>query len=161
MRYIRRAAEETVQRYLSVFPVVGITGPRQSGKSTLLLHLLKDYTYISFDDLRNIDYFENDPDGFMQQYSDRVIFDEVQYVPKLFNHIKIAVDQDRENYGKFILTGSSQFAFLQNVSESLAGRIGLLSLLPFQYSEMPSSLVKDSVYKGSYPELVNRKYKES
>ena len=161
MKYIKREIEKTVLRYLQAFPVVGITGPRQSGKSTLLQHMFKNYTYVTFDDHRNVGYLEEDPDGFMQQYSNRIIFDEVQNVPSLFNLIKLYVDRDRQNYGKFILTGSSQFSFLRQVSESLAGRIGLLSLLPFQYKEMPRKLLNQSIYKGSYPELVMRDYRDN
>src|SRR5438105_148315 len=161
MRYIHRILESSVERYLHAFPVVGITGPRQSGKSTLLRHMLKDYTYVTFDDQRMIHFFEEDPQGFLQRYGNRIIFDEVQYVPELFNAIKVAVDSDRQNYGKFVLTASSQFIFLQKIMESLAGRIGLLSLLPFQYKEIPKKLVEESIYKGAYPELVDRTYKNS
>ena len=159
IEYRPRLLEEKLRRYLKAFPVVGITGPRQSGKSTLLLHLLKgEYTYVSFDDYRMVDRYQADPIGFFNTYSDRVIFDEVQRVPEIFSHIKLLVDQDRSNYGRFVLTGSCQFAFLKNVSESLAGRIGLLSLLPFQLVEAPESIQSEMLYRGSYPELVNRNY---
>ncbi len=159
MKYISRVAEATLQTYLNTFSVVGITGPRQSGKSTLLLNQLKNYTYVTFDDPKIVDFFKHDPEGFMSRFNNRVIFDEVQYVPDIFRYIKISVDKDRQNYGKFVITGSSQFAFLKNVSESLAGRIGLLSLLPFQLSEMPPDLIQQSIYKGSYPELVDQMYR--
>lgn len=159
--YRDRIAEETVKRFLKVFPVVGITGPRQSGKSTLLRHLLQDYSYVTFDDIRKIQMFEDDPIGFINRYNKRVILDEVQLVPQIFSTIKLMVDQDRLDYGNFVLTGSSQFSFLQSASESLAGRIGLLSLLPFQYQEMPENLIQESIFRGSYPELVLRNYLES
>lgn len=159
--YTHRIAESTVLRYLKAFPVIGVTGPRQSGKSTLLQNLLPKYTYVTFDDFRNVDYFNDDPIGFMRQYDNHVIFDEVQFVPQIFNQIKIAVDKDRDNYGKFVLTGSSQFSYLQKASESLAGRMGLFQLLPFQYEECPNHLLHESIYKGSYPELINRNYAES
>lgn len=161
MNYKEREAEKTIQRLLKAFPVVGVTGPRQSGKSTLLQHLLTDYTYVTFDDIRKIQLFEDDPIGFMDRYSRHVIFDEVQHVPKIFSAIKLLVDRDRQNYGNFVLTGSSQFSFLRSVSESLAGRIGLLSLLPFQFQEMPKALAEDAIYRGSYPELVMKSYDES
>src|SRR3990167_1305411 len=99
MIYLNRIAEATLRRFLAVFPVVGVTGPRQSGKSTLLQHALTDYRYVNFDQIKNVEYFEADPDGFIAQYNDRVIFDEVQFVPQLFSTIKVAVDQDRQNYG--------------------------------------------------------------
>jgi len=161
MAYFPRIIEPHLTRYLQAFPVVAITGPRQSGKSTLLQHMFKDYTYITFDDPKNIEYFETDPDGFMQAYADHVIFDEVQHVPDLFHYLKIAVDKERKNYGKFILTGSSQLLLLEKISESLAGRIGLLTLLPLQYAEIPVGLSSESIYKGAYPELVARQYRDS
>jgi predicted AAA+ superfamily ATPase len=161
MIYTPRVAESTLRRYLKAFPVVGLTGPRQSGKSTLLQHVLPDYQYVTFDDPKNILSFTDDPEGFLKQHAELVIFDEVQYVPEIFNRIKILVDNNRQDYGRFVLTGSSQFKFLQHATESLAGRIGLMSLLPFQYSEMPKALVVESIYRGSYPELVNRDYYES
>lgn len=156
--YIQRVLAKQIKRHINSFPVLGLTGPRQSGKSTMLKNILPDYKYITFDEDINISAFESDPQEFMKQYSDKVIFDEVQYVPKLFNIIKAMVDKDRMNYGRFILTGSSQFNFLKNVSESLAGRIGLISLLPFQWSEMPKALTTESIYQGAYPELVMRSY---
>src|SRR3990167_5740450 len=121
MAYFPRTLEPHLIHYLKAFPVVGVTGPRQSGKSTLLQQTCTDYTYVTFDDPKNIEYFETDPKGFMQVYANHVIFDEVQHVPALFHYIKMAVDQDRENYGKFILTGSSQLLLLEKISESLAG----------------------------------------
>lgn len=156
--YRHRALEPKLKQYLEYFPVVGLTGPRQSGKSTLLLHLLKDYTYITFDDHRFVSAFYDDPQKFMRLHANKIIFDEVQKVPEIFDYIKIAVDQDRAQAGKFVLTGSSQFTLMKNISESLAGRIGLLSLLPYEISEMPKSLYSESIYRGSYPELVNKKY---
>lgn len=158
MEYTYREIEVKVLQYLENFPVVGITGPRQSGKSTLLKHLLPNYQYITFDDYKTVDLFYEDPEGFMQKYHNQVIFDEAQKVPEIFNYLKIAVDNDRQNYGKFVVTGSSQFTLVQNISESLAGRIGLLSLFPLQFSELPSSAQSAAIYKGSYPELVLRNY---
>lgn len=161
MNYITRALEPTLKRYLKTFPVIGLTGPRQSGKSTLLLHQLPDYKYITFDDHRNIELFTEDPVAFINQFNNKVIFDEIQYVPELFHSIKIAVDKDRDNYGKFVITGSNQFSYLQQISESLAGRIGLLSLLPLQFSEIPKSQQDNSILHGCYPEIVRRNYTES
>ena len=160
MPYIHRELEKRVTEYLKLFPVVGLTGPRQSGKSTMLKKLLGSrYRYVSFDDLNVVDRFHSDPEGFMETYADKVIFDEVQRVPELFSYVKLSVDNDRKNYGKFVMTGSSQFAYMKRVSESLAGRIGLLALLPFQYAEVPARLRDGSIYQGSYPELVDRKYR--
>lgn len=156
--YHKREIEAVVEKYLEVFPVVGITGPRQSGKSTLLQHLLKSYRYVTFDDYKIRDFIRDDPDGFMKIYNHHVIFDEAQKVPEIFELVKIVVDQDRNRYGKFVLTGSSQFTLLKQISESLAGRIGLLSLLPYQFLEIPTALRRESIYRGGYPELTNREY---
>ena len=158
--YIHRNLETIILENLKIFPVVGISGPRQSGKSTMLKELFKNkYSYVTFDDFSNVDLFHSDPEKFMRINSDKVIFDEVQKVPEIFTNIKIAVDNDRKNYGKFILTGSNQFMLMKNVTESLAGRIGLLTLLPFQYNEIPFDLRKESIFKGCYPEPVSRNYK--
>lgn len=161
MAYIRRVAEATLNKYIKAFPVVGITGPRQSGKSTLLTHALPNYTYVTFDDPMNVAAFTIDPKGFLKQFSAKVIFDEVQYVPEIFNYIKILVDNNRKLYGNFVLTGSSQFSAIKKISESLAGRIGLFSLLPLQHSELPNNINESAIYKGSYPELVERSYENS
>src|SRR5690348_12497651 len=159
MPYYHRLIEDNLLKYLNIFPVVELTGPRQSGKSTLLKRELgSNYRYITFDHQSIVDAFYDDPNRFMAQYSNKVIFDEVQKVPEIFDYIKIAVDNDRQNVGKFILTGSSQFSFIQKISESLAGRMGLLTLLPFQYLEIPDKLRDQAIYSGSYPELIDRAY---
>jgi predicted AAA+ superfamily ATPase len=143
-----------------MFPVVGITGPRQSGKTSMLRSVLKDkYKYITFDDYRIKELFYDDPERFMRVNNSRVIFDEAHKIPEIFDYIKIAIDSDRNKYGKFIITGSAQFLLMGKISESLAGRIGLLTLLPFEISEMSKSATDKAIYKGSYPELVTRNYK--
>jgi len=157
--YQHRTLEPRLKEYLEYFPVVGLTGPRQSGKSTLLRHILKDYSYITFDDRRFVNAFYDDPQKFMRLHANKVIFDEVQKAPEIFDYIKIAVDENRDQAGKFVLTGSSQFALMENITESLAGRIGLLSLLPYEISEMPELLYNESIYHGGYPELVNKQYR--
>lgn len=159
--YLQRTSTPTLKRFLSAFPIVGITGPRQSGKTTLLKHVLPNYTYVSFDDDFHVTAFEEDPKGFLKQYHDHVIFDEVQFAPTIFNALKILIDEDRQQYGRFVVTGSSQFSFLKNVSESLAGRIGLMTQLPLQFSEVPHALHNESVYQGGYPELVSRHYQHA
>lgn len=159
INYIPRTTELTLLKYLSAFPVVGLTGPRQSGKSTLLKELLKnEYKYVTFDSPTTIAEFRDDPERFMRINGDKVIFDEAQKAPEIFNYVKIAVDNDRDKYGKFILSGSSQFTLMKKISESLAGRIGLLTLLPLQFSEIPGNLHEESIFKGGYPELVKREY---
>ena len=159
MKYIPRQIEKPLREYLKIFPAVSLTGPRQSGKSTMLREMFENqYTYVSFDDPLTLDFFAQDPTGFMNQYANRVIFDEAQKAPLLFNYLKIAIDEDRHNYGKFILTGSSQFSLIKQITETLAGRIGALSLLPFHMIELPAQWRKEQMLKGSYPELVHLKY---
>ncbi|MCP5505808.1 MAG: ATP-binding protein [Chlamydiales bacterium] len=159
MKYRQRTLEQKLKEYVDFFSVVAVTGPRQSGKSTLIKQHLKDYTYVSFDEGANVTLFYNDPEKFMRIHHHKVIFDEVQKVPEIFDYLKLAVDEDRETAGKFILTGSSQFSLSKEISESLAGRIGLLTLLPYSYSEMPKKHLEDSLFFGAYPELVHKDYK--
>jgi len=155
--YYRRTAEYITQQYLKIFPVVGVMGPRQSGKSTMLKKLIGEkYTYVTFDDFKVRELFFNDPKKFIGRYKNHVIFDEVQYIPELFPLIKQSVDDDRNNYGKFVITGSGQFLMGKHISESLAGRIGLVPLLPMQYSEIPSKKQMTCIFSGGYPELVVR-----
>jgi len=159
MIYIPRIAGERIKEYVKVFPVVGLTGPRQSGKSTLVREILKDsFRYVSFDDFSVRQHFHDDPVRFMKTWDDHVIFDEAQQVPDLFPLLKMNVDADRQKYGRFVVTGSGQFVLNRNISESLAGRIGLVTLLPFQYGEIPDHLKADSIFAGSYPEIVIRDY---
>lgn len=155
---IARKIAPLLQQYLTIFSAVAITGPRQSGKSTLLKSLLPDYTYVTFDDEDNRQLFYQDPKGFLKRYPHKIIFDEAQKVPEIFERIKIEIDNDRSTKGKFVLSGSSQFVMFRQVTESLAGRIGLLELLPLCYQEMPESLHEASIYQGSYPEPVTQNF---
>lgn len=158
--YLKRQIETQIIEFTKSFSAVGLRGPRQSGKSTLLKHLLSEnYQYVTFDRDTTRQLFEDDPQKFMQQYSDKVIFDEVQRMPTLFEYVKIAIDNDRTNKGKFILTGSGQFTLQKNIAESLAGRIGLLTLLPFTHNEIPPQQRETSIFKGGYPELIVNDYK--
>lgn len=159
MKYLSRRIEKTISRYIKLFPAIAITGPRQSGKSTTLKETFQlKYKYITFDDPMQIEFFNNDPKGFMKNIAGKAILDEVQKVPGIFEYLKMEIDANRNNYGRFILTGSSQFSFVKGITESLAGRIGMLSLLPFQYSEIPPKDRKEQLVKGCYPELIARSY---
>jgi predicted AAA+ superfamily ATPase len=158
MKYRRRTLEKKLNEYISFFSVVAITGPRQSGKSTLIKKILNDYSYVTFDNKTNVNLFYDDPEKFMRIHQNKVIFDEVQKAPEIFDYIKLSVDEDRETEGKYVLTGSSQWSFSKEIAESLAGRIGLLTLLPYELGEMPVTLIEQSLYCGSYPELVDKKY---
>jgi len=152
--YLKRNIEATLTEFLKSFPIIGLTGPRQSGKTTLLQSYLKDYQYVSMDDFLNLQFFNQDPQAFIEKYNNKVIFDEVHFAPKLLSFLKNLVDKDRKNYGKFIITSSSQFYFFKQITESLAGRIGLLSLLPLELAEFPLEFSDQIIIRGSYPELV-------
>lgn len=160
--YLSRTITETLQKYLALFPVVSLTGPRQSGKSTLLKHTLgTKYRYITFDDLQILKLAEDDPIQLIKTFDHYVIFDEIQKAPQLLSAIKLSVDEDRQTYGKFIITGSNQLTLNQHISETLAGRVGLLSLLPLNCAEMPDVLRKQSIYAGGYPELATNSFVDS
>ncbi len=160
-KYINRELEKVLKEYLDYFSVIGLTGPRQSGKSTMLINSLKDYKYVTFDDYKIRDLFYDDRDKFISIYNDKIIFDEVHHVPELFDLVKLEIDKDRSRKGRFILTGSAQFSLIKSVTESLAGRIGLLTLLPFSFKETNLFSNEDIEFKGSYPELITSHYKYS
>lgn len=137
------------------FPIISLTGPRQSGKTTLLRHHFADYRYVNFELPRLRTSFENDPEGFLDEYNDYVIFDEAQYVPELFSYLQVMVDEDRRP-GRFILSGSQDFLLRKNISQSLAGRIGIARLLPMDIAELRATdrLSADPLtacFQGFYP----------
>lgn len=122
---------------MSQFPAVVLTGPRQAGKTTVLKHLFSQtHRYLSLEppDIRAA--AAADPRGFMELYPQPIIFDEIQYAPDLLFYIKEKIDEDRQHYGKYILTGSQNILMLQHASETLAGRVTMLKLLPLSYIEI-------------------------
>lgn len=135
------------------FPVVTVTGPRQSGKSTLLRHLFPEMPYLSMEDPDTRSAAKMDPKGFLASYPEGVIFDEVQHTPDLLSYIQSIVDDNPRR--KFYLTGSSQFSLLKNVTQSLAGRTAVFELLPLSLGEIAAPAKADSVdgllYSGFYP----------
>lgn len=151
--FIPRIMGSAIKEAAQYFPVITLTGPRQSGKSTLLRHLYADIPYFSMEDPDIRITVKNDPKGFLSQFPDGVIIDEVQNVPELLSYIQGIVDNDPKR--KFFLTGSSQFGLLRSVSQSLAGRSAVFELLPLSLSEIASEDNGDSVdeilYRGFYP----------
>ncbi len=134
--YIQRSIEPVLLRVVRDFPAVMLTGPRQSGKSTLLLRAFgSSHRLISFDDPVIRERALSDPTLLLESAGPRIILDEVQYVPEILSHVKMLIDKDRTKRGRFILTGSSQFTLMRHLSETLAGRLGLLVLLPFSRVE--------------------------
>jgi predicted AAA+ superfamily ATPase len=158
---IRRTAYDAAIRLAGQFPVVTITGPRQSGKTTLAKAVFPQKQYISLDDKNLRELAGSNPGDFLNAFPNGVIIDEAQKVPELFDAIKLAVDSNKYEPGKYILTGSSQFRLKANISDSLAGRIGMIKLLPFSIEELDragqlSPDVYDFVFNGSYPPLYDK-----
>lgn len=147
---------------LGSFPSVAVTGPRQSGKSTLLKELLCDYRYISLDDPLLREQALSDPVLLLDSVGDRVIIDEIQLAPALLSYIKMRIDNNRGHKGGYVFTGSQQFTMIRDLGDSLAGRIGLLDLLPFSVGEKQRAIELrggqacfiDSCLRGGWPELV-------
>jgi len=134
---IKRTLAKKLRKAIRQFPVVTVTGPRQSGKTTLVRDELKDYAYVSLELPDQRSFALEDPRGFLGQFDGPVILDEVQRAPELFSYIQVMVDE-REKPGQFILTGSHNFLLLQSISQSLAGRCAVLHLLPFSLAELSS-----------------------
>jgi predicted AAA+ superfamily ATPase len=154
---ITRIASEEVKILASQFKAIAIVGPRQSGKTTLARAVFPDKKYVSLENLDNRQFAMEDTRGFLQQYADGAIFDEAQRVPELFSYLQQVLDEDSEK-GKFILTGSNNFLLQENISQSLAGRIGYLYLLPFSTEEIAmitnqDQTIEEAIYKGGYPPI--------
>lgn len=148
---IKRHLEEKLKQLAKKYPIVTLTGPRQSGKTTLAKLVFPDYQYVSLEDPDIREFAQNDPRGFLNKYSSRVIFDEVQRVPELLSYLQTIVDATKTN-GQFILTGSQQFLLNQKVSQSLAGRSALLCLLPFSLAEL-NQRSPQAFWKGKYTKI--------
>ena len=133
--YLTRTLEKSIQKVSDFFPVLLVTGPRQVGKTTILQACGSERrNYISLDTLENRSLAQNDPALFLQRFKAPLLIDEIQYAPQLFPYIKAAVDEQKQS-GMYWLTGSQQFHLMKNVSESLAGRVGILHLEGFSQAE--------------------------
>ena len=164
--YITRKAEGAVKKLARGFPVVAITGPRQSGKTTLARRVFGDRPYVSLEDPDAREFAVQDPRGFLHRYKDGAIFDEAQRVPDLFSWLQGVVDEmsfsaPGAGMGRFILTGSRQFGLKEGISQSLAGRVCELKLLPFCVPELRESGrnaddADQTLYKGFYPAVHTR-----
>jgi predicted AAA+ superfamily ATPase len=157
---VNRTIVEGINAYMQRYPVVALTGPRQSGKTTLLKGMFPDFRYVSLENPDNRAFAENDPNGFLQLYDQKVILDEVQRVPALLSYIQTIVDSNNM-MGQFILSGSQNFNLMKSITQSLAGRVALFKLLPFDMMELKSADLLPSDYeqliiKGSYPALYDR-----
>lgn len=155
---IHRTAQDALLRLASQFPVIGVTGPRQSGKSTLTKAAFPDKKYVTFDDKNMRELAKANPSDFLSAFPNGAIIDEAQKVPEIFDALKMHIDSTAYTPGKFILTGSSQFRLRQNMTDSMAGRAAFLKLLPFSVKELSDAGVcpdnpYELIFGGQYPPL--------
>ncbi len=157
---IKRKLSEKLIYYAEKYPVVSITGPRQSGKTTLAKSTFPDYEYITLEDIDIRNIAINDPKTILETKAKGLIIDEIQRVPELFSYIQAIVDTTNKS-GQFIITGSQNFLLMQNISQTLAGRIAILKLLPFSLEELqntkyyPKDFVS-TIYNGFYPRIYDK-----
>lgn len=152
---LERTLTPTLHRLVGSFPVVAVTGPRQSGKTTLVRQLFADKAYVSLEDPQERAFAHEDPRGFLARFAKGAIFDEAQRWPDLFSYLQGMVDNDRTP-GRFVLTGSQQFGLLSGVTQSLAGRVGMTRLLPLSLAELPTDSMVELdtlLLRGQYPAL--------
>jgi hypothetical protein len=160
MSAVKRTIESSIKYYAKKYPVLAVTGPRQSGKTTMLKTMFPKYTYISLENPDLREFATTDPNGFFKYYSGNLILDEIQQTPALFSYIQTLVDASGK-MGQFILSGSQNFHLMQHITQSLAGRVALFKLLPFDFEELQqANLLTDNyeeiLVKGSYPAIFDR-----
>ena len=157
---IPRLATSTLSRLAKGFPVIALTGPRQSGKTTLAKHVFPNKTYVSLENPEELEFAQKDPKRFLARFKEGAILDEVQRCPSLLSWIQGLVDE-RSRMGDFVLTGSSQFELVAGITQSLAGRVGRVELLPLSIQELaqahqlPSQL-NTCLLQGGYPSIYDR-----
>lgn len=157
---IERTLAEKLSQLSGQYPIVTLTGPRQSGKSTLLRNAFPQYTYLSLEDLDLREFATTDPRGFIVTYRTHIIIDEVQRVPALLSYLQTHVDKANET-GMFMLAGSQNFLLMESINQSLAGRTAVLRLLPFSRQELlPTGLlpanINTEIFTGGYPRIFDK-----
>ena len=160
MTSIRRNISDKVLAYASQYPVVTITGPRQSGKTTLCKMIFPEKAYISLEDVDERRFAKEDPRGFLNRFPDGAIIDEIQREPDLMSYIQTLVDEKKKE-GLFILTGSQQFDLMETMTQSLAGRSAIVNLLPLSYDEAYQNsryetVLDEVLFKGFYPRIFDK-----
>lgn len=158
---IKRTAETKLKKLIKEYGVVSVTGPRQSGKTTLVKHLFPKHKYVNLEFLSDLETIKEDPAGFIDSIKDGVIIDEVQRFPDLLSYIQVSID-NKYKAGKFIITGSQNLLLSEKITQSLAGRVGILNLLPLTIEELANSHLLHSDYrktilKGFYPGIYDKK----
>lgn len=155
---IERGITKHLQKMLGQFKVVSLTGPRQSGKTTLLRAAFPDYQYFN---LERIDYRQmimSDPVGFLKDKGSGIIFDEIQHIPELFSYLQVMSDE-RDTSGQYIISGSQSFLLNEHIAQTLAGRVSINNLLPFDITELNCLQFEDwreVIYRGFYPGIYDR-----
>lgn len=156
---IKRTLGEYAKQMAEKYPVVTITGPRQSGKTTLVKSFFPELPYANLEHPVTRDFAKNDPVAFLEQYPDGAALDEIQRAPELLSYIQALVDETNRN-GQFVLTGSHQFDLREGINQSLAGRTAILKLLPFSLKELSgyeeSISVDELIWKGFYPRIYDK-----
>lgn len=157
--WIDRQLKKTVEEAYAVRPALLLTGARQTGKSSLLQRIFSKADYVTLDHIPAATEAESNPSRFLDRFSGPVILDEIQYAPSLFRELKIRIDKNRTETGRWILTGSQRFSLMKEVSESLAGRISIIQLETLSAEEIRAcskiskTALPDTLWKGGYPEL--------
>lgn len=157
---IQRAVAEKVLYLASKFPVVSVTGPRQSGKTTLVRHLFPNYAYINLENPDARQAAKIAPRDFVRQSTGGLIIDEAQYVPEIFSYLQLEADEHNRP-GSFVLCGSQHFLLMERITQSLAGRVGIVQLLPFSMEELlaagvPRKNELSYIFEGFFPRLYAR-----
>ncbi len=157
---ITRSLAKKVEQLSTKYPFVLITGPRQSGKSTLVKMVFPDYKYVSFADIDMRTFAKEDPRGFIATYPDKTIIDEVQKEPSILSYLQTHTDNENRE-GMYILTGSQNILLMDSVDQTLAGRVGILRLLPFSHDELRKaniapSTIDEEIFYGGYPRLYDK-----
>ena len=157
---IKRQAKTALLDLAKDYPILAITGPRQAGKATLAQSTFPNKRYVSLEDLDEREFADQDPRGFLARFPDGAILDEAQRCPNLFSYLQTRVDAEKR-MGLFVLTGSQQFGLMSNITQTLAGRVGLIQLLPFSLQELqatntPISSLDDVLWRGMYPPIYDR-----
>lgn len=151
---ITRTAEKELRTLAGQFKAVAVVGPRQSGKTTLVRMAFPDKAYVSLENPDTRRFAIEDPRGFIASYPDGAILDEIQRTPDIFSYLQQVLDENKGK-GRFIITGSNNFLLQENISQSLAGRVGYLYLLPLSIDELPKHKlsVNEQIHKGFYPAM--------
>lgn len=157
---IKREIVNAINENRKMYPILAISGPRQSGKTTMLKESFPEYRYISMENIDERNFLAIDPKGFFEKYDKFCIFDEAQRSPDLFSYLQTKVDNDRI-MGQYILSGSQNFHLMKSITQSLAGRVAILKLFPLDFNELKTRDLLDKDYinamlKGFYPAIFDR-----